>query len=77
MSPGNLNLKRSVRTAADIHDFFSGTDVQAIVFRDPPIIDEAVLPGGLLVARNERHIADLDSLWSREECHGEGVAFDR
>ena len=46
------------------------------MLRHPAIVNEPILPGGLLVTGNERYIPDLDSLGGGEECHRQWIALD-
>src|SRR4029077_18580420 len=51
-------------------------DIEPEVLRYAPVVDEAISPGGLLVAGDERDAANLDALRRGEKRHLERVALD-
>ena len=76
MAPGHLDPEGAIRLPGDINHVLPGTDIETVMLRDSAIVNEPVLPGGLLVAGDERNVADLDPLGGGEECHRQWIALD-
>src|SRR5688500_19952400 len=64
------------RLPSDVHHVLARPDIEPVILRYPAIINEAVPPVGLLMAGNERHLADLDPFRGREEGHAERIPLD-
>src|SRR5215211_2456737 len=60
----------------DQNDVLTRTNVEVVVLRYPPVVDQAVAAVRLLVAGDERDPAYFDPLGSGEEGHAERVALD-
>src|SRR5829696_1306420 len=60
----------------DLNDVLTRANVEVVVLRNPPIIEQAVTAVGLLVAGDERDPANFDPLGGGEERHAERVALD-
>src|SRR6188474_25972 len=59
-----------------VDDVLARANVEVVMFRYPPVIDQAVTAVGLLVAGDERDSPDLDPLGGGEERHAERIALD-
>src|SRR6188472_4496152 len=80
VSPLHLDPKpprhRRTTQVLDVDDVLTRANVEVVVLRYPPVIDQTVTAVGLLVAGDEGDAPDLDSLGGGEERHAQGITLD-